>query len=417
VTEPFSVIFVAALLAGSALELWLLRRQAAHVRRHRDAVPRAFAERVSLTEHQKAADYTVEKTRIGAIEVLWGGAILLIWTLGGGLGLLLAFVDGLGWSPLWTGVGAVLGVLLINAALDLPLSLWRTFRIEAAYGFNRTSATRYVSDLALQLLLMMVLGAPLLAAILWLMQSSGGLWWLYAWLVWMGFSLLISWAYPVIIAPLFNRFSPLAREDLRERIEQLLKRCNFRSRGIFVIDGSKRSSHGNAYFSGLGRSKRIVFFDTLLDTLAPEEVEAVLAHELGHYMARHVLKRLATAGILSLGGFALLGWLSTQAWFYSGLGVAQPSTAAALILFALAAPVFTTFFAPVGSFLMRRQEFEADEFAVRQTGKAHLTSALVRLYRDNASTLTPDPLFSAFHDSHPPAPVRIARISSTIEAN
>lgn len=412
--NPFTLVFLLALLGGTILELWLLQRQIRNVRQHRDRVPDAFAASISLPEHHKAADYTVEKARIGALELLLGGVVLLIWTLGGGLDALLAGWEPLGWAPLWTGVAAILSFALINALLDLPLSLWRTFRIEAHYGFNRTTARRFVLDLGLQACLLLALGTPLIAAILWLMQAAGDLWWLYAWFVWMGFSLLVTWAYPVLIAPLFNRFTPLEGDELRQRIQGLLERCGFRSSGIFVIDGSRRSSHGNAYFTGLGRNKRIVFFDTLLEALSADELEAVLAHELGHYKRRHVLKRLVSMTAVSLLGFGLLGWLSTQPWFYAGLGVSHPSPAAALILFSLAAPVFTVFAAPFGSFLMRRQEFEADEFAVHQTGKQPLVSALVRLYRDNASTLTPDPLFSAFHDTHPPAPVRIGRISTNI---
>ena len=410
----FTLIFVLALVAGTGLEFWLLRRQIDNVRRHRDSVPEAFAASISLAEHRKAADYTVEKARIGALDLLLGAGILLAWTLGGGLDWLLSGLHSLAWGPQWTGIVAVLSVLLISSLLEMPLSLWRTFRIEARYGFNRTTAGRFVLDLGLQALLLLAIGTPLIATILWLMGAAGELWWLYAWLLWMGFSLAISWAYPVLIAPLFNRFTPLEGEELRQRIQSLLERCGFRSSGIFVIDGSRRSSHGNAYFSGLGRNKRIVFFDTLLEALSADELEAVLAHELGHYKRRHVLKRLASMAAVSLFGFALLGWLSTQAWFYVGLGVNSPSPAAALILFSLAAPVFTVFASPLGAFLMRRQEFEADDFAVQQTGSQSLVNALVRLYRDNASTLTPDSLFSAFHDSHPPAPVRISRISSNI---
>jgi STE24 endopeptidase len=410
----FSLIFVVALLAGTALELWLLGRQMTHVRRQRDRVPAAFASRFSLAEHQKAADYTRDRATIGLLDVVVGAVILLGWTLGGGVEWLAASVGALPGSPLWHGVVAIVALLMINAVLDLPLSLWRTFRVEARYGFNRTSVSRFALDLGLQVLLTLVLGGPLVAAILGLMEAAGQRWWLYAWILWLGFSLLVTWAYPLWIAPLFNRFTPLDRPDLRQRIEHLLSRSGFRSNGIFVMDGSRRSSHGNAYFTGLARHKRIVFFDTLLEALSAEEIEAVLAHELGHYKRRHVLKRLVMVSAISLGGFALLGWLSTETWFYQGLGVSTPSPATALILFALAAPVFTLFASPIGAALMRRQEFEADDFAVQQTGAGHLVNALVQLYRDNSSTLTPDPLYSAFHDSHPPAAVRIARISSNM---
>lgn len=412
--QTFSGIFLLALVAGTALELWLLRRQVIHVRRYRETVPPAFAGRVSLTEHQKAADYTVARAGLGFLDLLLGAALVWAWTLGGGVEGVVSASQSLPLAPLWKGVVAIGVLLLINGLIGLPLALWRTFGIEARFGFNRTTPKRFVLDLGLELLLAVMLGVPLLAAILWLMEAAGALWWLVAWGVWLGFSLTLSWAYPVWIAPLFNRFTPLEQPELRQRIEALLGRAGFQSRGIFVMDGSRRSAHGNAYFTGLGRHKRIVFFDTLLEALSGEEIEAVLAHEVGHYQRHHVPKRLGVVALIGLGGFALLGWLAGQAWFYQGLGVSNPTPASALILFGLALPVFSLFVAPLGSALMRRQEFEADDFAVAQSGARPLVNALVRLYRDNASTLTPDPLFSAFHDSHPPAPVRIARISSNI---
>lgn len=412
--QTFSWIFLLALVAGTLVELWLLRRQVAHVRRHREAVPPAFRGRVSLAEHQKAADYTVARAGLGFLDLLLGAALVWAWTLGGGVEWLVAASRSLPMSPLWQGVMAIGALLLLNGLIGLPLALWRTFRIEARFGFNRTTPKRFLLDLGLELLLGVVLGVPLLAAILWLMETAGEHWWLVAWMLWLGFSLTLSWAYPVWIAPLFNRFTPLEQPELRARIEGLLARAGFQSRGIFVMDGSKRSAHGNAYFTGLGRHKRIVFFDTLLETLSAEEIEAVLAHEVGHYQRRHVPKRLAVVALIGLGGFALLGWLVGQSWFYQGLGVTIPAPASALILFGLALPVFALFTSPFSTALMRRQEFEADDFAVAQSGAKSLISALVRLYRENSSTLTPDPLFSAFHDSHPPAPVRISRISSTI---
>ncbi len=412
--QTFGGIFLLALVAGTVLELWLLRRQVVQVRHHREGVPPAFRSQVSLAEHQKAADYTVARAGVGVLDLLLGAVLVGLWTLGGGVDWLVSASGSLPVSPLWQGVAAIGALLLINGLIGLPLALWRTFGIEARFGFNRTTPKRFVLDLGLELLVAVILGAPLLVAILWLMEAAGSLWWLVAWLVWLGFSLVLSWAYPVWIAPLFNRFTPLDQPELRQRIEALLGRAGFRSRGIFVMDGSKRSAHGNAYFTGLGRHKRIVFFDTLLQSLSGEEIEAVLAHEVGHFQRRHVPKRLAIVALMGLGGFALLGWLAGQDWFYQGLGVSSPAPASALILFGLALPVFSLFFAPFGSALMRRQEFEADDFAVAQSGAQPLISALVRLYRENSSTLTPDPLFSAFHDSHPPAPVRIARISSKI---
>jgi len=312
------------------------------------------------------------------------------------------------------GALAMLSVLLIQGALALPMDLWRTFRLEQRFGFNRTDMAQYVKDKLLGIVLALALGGPLLLAILWLMERAGELWWLYAWALWMAFTLFISWLYPTLIAPLFNKFEPLSEGELKERIQGLVERCGFASKGIFVMDGSRRSAHGNAYFTGFGRNKRIVFFDTLVDSLGVDELEAVLAHELGHFKHRHVQKGLLLSAVMTLLAFAVLGWLMQQAWFYTGLGVEQQSNAAALLLFLMVSPAFTWFLTPLGAWLMRRHEFQADEYAVNQSGGQPLIRALVKLYQENASTLTPDPLFSAFHDSHPPAPVRIAHISAKI---
>jgi len=412
--HPFSYVFIAALAAGTVLQLWLLRRQLRHVREHRDHVPERFAERVSLEQHQKAADYTLAKGATGFVELGLGLVLILGWTLGGGLDALAGLWNRLGWEPQLAGVGLFLSFSFIMAVIELPLTLWRTFRIEARFGFNRTTPRRFVLDRLLGLTLSVALGAPLIWVILTLMERAGDLWWLWAWAVWLSFVLLLSWAYPVLIAPLFNKFSPLQPGELRQRIEQLLHRCGFSSRGIFVMDGSRRSGHGNAYFTGFGRNKRIVFFDTLVEALKAEELEAVLAHELGHFKHRHLLKRLVTLALLSLLGLALLGWLMRQPWFFTGLGVGEPSKALALLLFMMVAPVFSVFFQPLGAYLSRRHEFQADAYAVSQSGSPALVQALVKLYRDNASTLTPDPIYSFFHDSHPPAPVRIAHISDNI---
>jgi STE24 endopeptidase len=298
--------------------------------------------------------------------------------------------------------------------LDLPFSLYHTFVVEERFGFNKTTAAVFVSDMVKQGLLMLVLGLPLAWTALWLMQGSGELWWLYLWLLWTGFSLLMLWAYPTVIAPLFNKFTLLEDQQLQQRIQELLDRCGFKSKGIYVMDGSRRSGHGNAYFTGMGRNKRIVFFDTLLETLEPDEIEAVLAHELGHFKRRHVQKRIAVMVLGSLAGLALLGWLSQQSWFYQGLGVTRPSDYLALLLFLIAVPVFTLFLQPLASWFSRRHEFEADDYAAKQADAAGLIRALVKLYRENASTLTPDPLYSAFHDSHPPAPVRVAHLSTKL---
>ncbi|MBI5041297.1 MAG: M48 family metallopeptidase, partial [Gammaproteobacteria bacterium] len=390
----------------------LASRHIRHVQTRRNQVPEAFAASISLTAHQKAADYSVAKTRLGRIELVYDTALLLAWTLGGGLSLLNGAWMQLGWDPLPTGVAVMMSFFFLGSLLDVPFSAWGTFKLETHFGFNHSTPGLFVADLAKQALLLLVIGTPLIALVLWLMQGAGTYWWLYVWAVWIGFSLLMMWAYPAFIAPLFNKFAPLDNAELRSRIENLLTRCGFHSKGIFVMDGSRRSGHGNAYFTGLGRNKRIVFFDTLIHALEPDEIEAVLAHELGHFKRKHVQKRLTGMLLMSLAGLALLGWLADQPAFYHGLGVAEPSTHMALLLFMLAAPVFSLFLQPLLSKLSRKHEFEADDYAAEQTGARYLVSALVKLYRDNASTLTPDPLYSAFHDSHPPAPVRVAKLGA-----
>lgn len=410
----FSLIFVIALAGAMVLQWWLNLRQLRHIARFRDAVPPDFADKISLPAHQKAADYTSAKVRLSQVEVFYSSAVLLLWTLGGGLN----WLDGLwsGWiaNPLWLGVAFIISMLLIGNLLELPFSLYRTFVIENRYGFNRTTPLLLISDLLKGLVLTVIIGAPLLWVVLWLMQSAGTLWWVYVWAVWMGFSLLMMFIYPIWIAPLFNKFAPLEDVALRERIENLLKRCGFTSKGIFIMDGSRRSSHGNAYFTGLGDNKRIVFFDTLLKSLQAEEIEAVLAHELGHFKRKHILKQLLAMTVLTFVSLAVLGVLIQQDWFFHGLGVNTPSTHAALVLFILLLSVLGVYIQPLFSYFSRRHEFEADDFAAKQSDARNLIRALVKLYKENASTLTPDPLYSAFHDSHPPAPVRIAHLSTKI---
>ena len=342
------------------------------------------------------------------MELVYAALLALAWTLGGGIEVVAAAVAGLEWPPLARDVSTVFAVVLAMSALGLPFSLWRTFGVEKRFGFNRTTPALFVADLARQLLLATLIGLPLLAAILWLMASAGATWWVWAWLLWLGFNLLLAWAYPTFIAPLFNKFTPLDQGPLRERVEALLGRHGFASRGIYVMDGSRRSGHGNAYFTGFGRAKRIVLFDTLIEHLQPDELEAVLAHEIGHFRLRHVPKQLAFGAALA--GFALLGWLMQQGWFYAGLGVETQTVATALLLFLVAIPHFALLLQPLSARLSRRHEFEADAFAAGETRAETLVDALVHLYRDNAATLTPDPLYSAFHDSHPPAPVRIAAL-------
>ncbi|NNF51214.1 MAG: M48 family metallopeptidase [Gammaproteobacteria bacterium] len=408
--HPFSIIFLVFLGAMTITQLWLATRQIRHVSALRGEVPPAFADKVTLQQHHKAADYTVAGTRLGIVDTVLDAVWLLVLTLGGVIGLIDQYWRGLELPWLTTGIAVVLSVFLLSWLVSLPLSVYKTFGLEARFEFNRTTPALFVADALKGLLIGAILGAPLLAAIIWLMQNAGELWWLYAWGVWAGFSLLLFWAYPAFIAPLFNKFSALKDETLRGRIEALLKRCGFKSNGIFVMDGSKRSAHGNAYFTGLGNNKRIVFFDTLMESLEGDEIEAVLAHELGHFRMHHIRKRMLVSFAMALAGLALLGWLSAQSWFYAALGVDTPSVWIALLLFVLVTPVFTFPLTPLTSLWSRRHEFEADEYAAEQSDANQLAHALVKLYQDNATTLTPDPVHSRFYDSHPPAPVRIARL-------
>ena len=409
--NTFTIVFLTLLGLSLLTELWLANRHIRHVAANRAAVPEAFRNKITLEDHQKAADYTMTHTRFGRIENVYGTVLLVIWTLGGGLEWLDQLCRGLGWGELSTGTVFILGGFVFMGLLGLPMSVYQTFVIENRFGFNKTSPRLFVADMIKKVLLLGILGAPLAIAVLWLMLQTGALWWVYVWLLWSGFTLLLIWAYPALIAPIFNKFTPLKEGSVRERIQSLLERTGFRSRGIFVMDGSRRSAHGNAYFTGFGKTKRIVFFDTLLEHLGEKEIEAVLAHELGHFKRRHVMKRMVLTFGFSLAGLAVLGWLVTQPWFYIGLGLSQPSTHAALMLFMLTVPVFTFFLQPLLAWGSRRHEYEADSFAAEQTDAGELVSALVKLYRENASPLTPDPLHSAFYDSHPPAALRIAHLA------
>ncbi|GAB6068038.1 M48 family metallopeptidase [Methylothermus subterraneus] len=411
--NTFSIVFLVALFASFGVEFWLARRQAASVLGHRDRVPEAFAAALSLAAHQKAADYTLAKLKVQKVAQFFHLILLLGFTLGGGIAALDRGLALLKLGPIAHGTALILATLFLLALLELPLSIYQTFVVEEKFGFNRTTFAQFVKDLSLQAILGLVLGAPLVALVLWVMEHAGQSWWLLAWAILMGFSLLMSWAWPTWIAPLFNRFTPLEDTELKARIQRLLERCGFHSQGIFVMDGSRRSGHGNAYFTGLGRYKRIVFFDTLLAALDPEELEAVLAHELGHFKRRHVLKLLLVNAGLSFISLALLGWLAGETWFYQGLGVPRPSAAAAILLFILIAPVFGAFLKPILAAVQRSYEFEADAFAASLTRSEALIRALVKLYRDNAATLTPDPLYAAFHYSHPPAAIRIAHLKRT----
>lgn len=407
--------FLVALTAGTALRLWLAARQIAAARAHRERVPTPFTQEVALADHQKAADYTIARTRLGAWETLVDAAVVLALTLGGGIAALDGAFDRIRWGEPWRGAAVVLSVLAITAIIGLPFSLWRTFRIETSFGFNRITPGLYWIDRLKGLALALLLGVPLLLAALEFMERAGRLWWLYAWVVWLAVSLILAWAWPAFIAPLFNRFAPLGDAELKARIESLLARCGFASKGVFVVDSSRRTAHGNAYFTGVGRNKRIVFFDTLLERLGGAEVEAVLAHELGHFRLRHVLQRLLVSAAGALVGLALLGWLARRAGFYSALGVPVPSAHAALVLFLLVAPIFTFFVTPLAASWSRKHEFAADRFAAAHASATDLAAALVKLYRDNATTLTPDRIVSAFYDSHPPAVARIAELRRLAE--
>lgn len=422
-----TLAFAIALALQLLVQLWLNTRQVRYVAQHRHEVPQSFASHISLAAHQKAADYTLAKARFGLLHMAWGAVILLGWTLLGGLNALQ------GALLQWMEPGMVQQLVLlaafaaISGLLDLPFSLYQTFVLEARFGFNKNTPAIWLGDLLKSTLLAAIIGLPIAWIILWFMGATGSLWWLWAWGIWTGFQLLLMWIFPTYIAPLFNKFEPLSDESLKARVTSLMQRCGFAAKGLFVMDGSRRSAHANAYFTGFGASKRVVFYDTLLKQLSPEEVEAVLAHELGHFKHKHITKRMIGMFALSLVGFAVLGWLSQQDWFYTGLGVlpsaalafGQPSydDALALLLFILALPVFTFWIAPLMAHFSRRDEFEADAYAMQQASGAALASALLKLYEDNASTLTPDPVYARYYYSHPPAVERLARMPLPATSN
>lgn len=411
-TSTLSTIFIVVLILSSATRLWLGKRHIRHIMQHRNQVPAAFSANISLEAHQKAADYSVAKTNLGLIEVLVGMVVLLVFTLGGGLD----WLDSIwrSWMPeqdILRGALVIAVAFFINSLFDIPFDYYKTFTVDERFGFNKMTRQMFFSDMVKHSLLGLAMGAPLLFAALWLMQGAGPYWWFYLWLVWSAFNLLMLAIYPTWIAPMFNKFSPLADLELKSRIESLLTKCGFQSQGLFVMDGSSRSSHGNAYFTGFGAAKRVVFFDTLLERLNADEIEAVLAHELGHFKHKHVIKRIVMMFVLSFLGLALLGWLQQQIWFYNGLGVSTASNYMALLLFMFVIPVFMFVLKPILASYSRTNEFEADHYAATHSSARHLVDALVKLYRDNASTLTPDPLHSAFYDSHPPASIRIEKLA------
>lgn len=412
--NEFSYLFLLFLVASMSIKLWLNKRQISHVREHRESVPDAFKSTISLEAHQKAADYTLAKARLSKLGILISNGLLLLLTLGG---LLNGFADiafSLIDNNLIAGTSLILGVFIFSHLIELPLDFYGTFKVEQQFGFNKTTTGQYIKDQLLQITLMLALGIPLLCALLWVMTEMGNYWWIYAWLLTIAFTFFMTWLFPTVIAPLFNTFTPLENEELKKRIQQLMHRCGFNSNGIYVMDGSRRSGHGNAYFTGVGNNKRIVFYDTLIDALEPDEIEAVLAHELGHFKCKHIRKHMIASTFMTLCGFATLGWLIQQQWFFDGLFISQTDNAIALLLFILVLPVFTVFLQPISSYFQRKFEFEADSYASSVSQASSLISALVKLYRDNANTLTPDPVYSDFYHSHPPASVRIAHLSDKI---
>jgi STE24 endopeptidase len=410
-----TTLFLLFLATNAIVRIWLAQRQMRHVQSHRDEVPHEFADRISLRSHQRAADYTTERTRLRIVQSVFDVGVLLVLTMGGLLGFVYHSIDGWFASTLVRDVVVIGAVTLLLGLLQVPFTLYRQFHLEHKYGFNRMTPKLFMLDSIKGMLVGTILGLPLLALILWLMDSAGPAWWAWAWASWAAFNFAVMLIFPTWIAPLFNKFTPLQDAELKDRINALAKRCDFAIQGLFVMDGSKRSAHGNAYFTGFGKSRRIVFFDTLLSKLSPTEIEAVLAHELGHFKHKHIVKRLGMSLISSFVMFALLGWLSQQAWFYTGLGVtplANGNNGMALLLFFLVIPVFTFLLTPVTSWMSRRDEFEADRFAASQSQASDLVSALVKLFNDNAATLTPDPVHSAFYDSHPPAAIRIRALAT-----
>ena len=411
--STLTLIFITLLIATTLTRFWLGSRQITHVQANRMLVPSAFSENISLEAHQKAADYSTAKTKLALTETAIQALLLVVFTVGGAL----QWIDDnwrniLAHHEIIRGALVICSAMLISALIDLPFEYYKTFTVDEKFGFNKMTKVMFFSDLVKHGLVGLALGLPILFAALWLMQGAGAYWWFYLWVVWSLFNILMLAVYPTLIAPLFNKFTPLADESLKTRIEALLTKCGFRSQGLFVMDGSARSSHGNAYFTGFGSSKRVVFFDTLLSRLNTEEIEAVLAHELGHFKHHHVIKRIALMFFISFLGLALLGWLMKQTWFYNGLGVTMPSNYMALILFLLISPVFLFLLRPIMASYSRKNEFEADDYAAKHSNANHLVEALVKLYRDNASTLTPDPLHSAFYDSHPPASIRISKLAA-----
>lgn len=410
--NEFSYLFLFFFTGSVSLKLWLNARQSRHIMLHRQQVPDDFVGKIDLEAHQKAADYTIAKTNIASISSLISSAILIMLTFGGGLNLLLSMSQSYIGSDILVGICLIMSTFILSYFIELPIDIYQTFKIEQKFGFNRTTTGQFIKDQLIQLALMLIIGCPLIYALLWVMGEMGDYWWLYAGVLTISFTFFMTWLVPTLIAPLFNKFTPLEDEQLKNKIQHLFERCGFNSKGIYVMDGSRRSGHGNAYFTGIGNNKRIVFYDTLIESLDADEVEAVLAHELGHFKCKHVRRQMVVSSLVTLAAFALLGWLKQQNWFFDGLAVLQITDASALLLFLLISPIFSTFIHPISSYYQRKFEFEADAFASTMSKPEYLIQALVKLYRENASTLTPDPLYSSFHHSHPPAGVRINHLKS-----
>jgi STE24 endopeptidase len=417
--------FVLALGVYFTLKLWLNMRQINFIMAHQSAVPAPFDTRIDLDAHRKSARYAFVKLRMARLALYISTAILLIWTLGGGIAGLIQLVQHGFSHPLHFGVALLVIFSLLNSLFDLPLAFVNQFQIEQSFGFNRMTVKMWLTDLFKSTLLSFVVAVPLLYAVLAFIQWLPQTWWFWAWALFLSFNILMMWLYPTVIAPLFNKFTPLPDGELKTRLEALLTRCGFTAKGMFVMDGSRRSGHGNAYFTGFGRSKRIVFFDTLIEQLTPAQIEAVLAHELGHFHHKHILKRMFWMLPMSLAGFALLGFLVKQLWFYAGLGVSdefallpslaqQPTHlyAVGLLLFSLVLPVFLFILTPLFSMQSRRDEFQADAFAVKHANGQDLIDALVAMYHDNASFVGTDIWYSRFYDSHPPATIRVAQLKA-----
>lgn len=412
--SDISIAFLILVAANLTIKFWLNRRQAAQVMQHAAQVPARFAAVITLEAHQKAAAYTRAKIRLSQISLVIDTAWLLLLTLGGGINLIYGVATALAGneSTLIPGLVFLISLGILSGIVDLPVSIYRQFGLEARFGFNRMTAALFIIDLLRNALVSLIIALPLLALILWLLDLATPMSWLWAWLGWMVFNALLLFIYPVVIAPLFNKFTPMPDSAHKQKLDALLQRCGFSAAGLFVMDGSRRSAHANAYFTGFGKHRRIVLFDTLISQLSPTQLEAVLAHEIGHYQRQHLQKRLVLMAAMSLALLWALFQLLHAPWFYSGLGVDSANPATALALFSMAMPLCLLPLTPLSNALSRKHEYEADAYAAQHSSAQELINALITMYRENAATLTPDSLYSLFHDSHPPATLRIAHLAA-----